>query len=49
MLAGVTLMAGIDNLADRRPPTLVDGTTNTDTSTYDVLGRVFWARVGFAF
>ncbi len=48
-LAGVTLMAGIDNLADQRPPTLVDGTTNTDTSTYDVLGRVFWARVGFAF
>ena len=48
-LAGVTMMAGIDNLADRRPPVLVDGETNTDTSTYDVLGRVFWARVAFSF
>jgi iron complex outermembrane receptor protein len=48
-MAGVTVMAGIDNLADRRPPTLVDGETNTDSSTYDVLGRVFWGRVGFAF
>ncbi len=38
-------MAGIDNLADQRPPLLIDGETNTDTATYDVLGRVFWARV----
>jgi iron complex outermembrane receptor protein len=45
----VTIMAGIDNLADQRPPTLIDGETNTDTSTYDVLGRVFWGRIGFSF
>ncbi len=48
-LSSVTLMAGIDNVADTRPPTLVDGETNTDTSTYDVLGRVLWARVEFGF
>jgi outer membrane receptor protein involved in Fe transport len=40
-----TAMAGIDNIADQHPPTLVDGETNTNTSTYDVLGRVFWGRV----
>jgi outer membrane receptor protein involved in Fe transport len=45
----VTAMAGIDNVADIRPPTLVDGQTNTDTSTYDVLGRVFWGRVVYQF
>jgi iron complex outermembrane receptor protein len=48
-LGGATIMAGIDNMADQRPPTLVDGETNTDISTYDVLGRVFWGRVAFAF
>lgn len=42
-------MAGIDNVADTRPPTLIDGETNTDTSTYDVLGRVFWARMAYQF
>ena len=45
----LTVMAGIDNVAGIRPPTLVDGETNTDTNTYDVLGRVFWARVAFQF
>jgi outer membrane receptor protein involved in Fe transport len=44
---GLTAMAGIDNVTDRRPPTLVDGETNTDTSTYDVLGRMFWGRVAY--
>jgi outer membrane receptor protein involved in Fe transport len=42
-------IAGIDNLTDKHPPTLVDGVTNTDTSTYDVLGRVFWGRVTYDF
>ncbi len=42
-------MAGIDNLTDQRPPTLLDGETNTDTSTYDVVGRLFWARIKFDF
>jgi iron complex outermembrane receptor protein len=41
--------AGIDNIADLRPPTLLDGETNTDTSTYDVVGRLFWGRVSYQF
>jgi outer membrane receptor protein involved in Fe transport len=45
----LTVMAGIDNLADRRPPTLIDGETNTSTATYDVLGRVYWGRIAYAF
>jgi outer membrane receptor protein involved in Fe transport len=45
----LAVMAGIDNVADTRPPTLVDGETNTDTNTYDVLGRVFWARMEYDF
>jgi len=45
----LTAMAGIDNLADTRPPTLVDGETNTNTSTYDVLGRVVWGRMTYDF
>jgi len=48
-IGGFTAMAGIDNIADTRPPTLIDGETNTDTSTYDVLGRLFWARMSYAF
>jgi outer membrane receptor protein involved in Fe transport len=47
--ARVTAMAGIDNIADQRPPLLIDGETNTDTNTYDVLGRVFWARLRMVF
>jgi hypothetical protein len=30
---------GIDNLANQTPPTLIDGVTNTNTNTYDVVGR----------
>jgi outer membrane receptor protein involved in Fe transport len=45
----LTVMAGIDNVGDTRPPTLVDGETNTDTNTYDVLGRVFWGRMALDF
>jgi outer membrane receptor protein involved in Fe transport len=45
----VTIMAGIDNLTDQKPPVLVDGATNTNTSTYDVLGRVFWGHVAVSF
>ncbi len=46
---GLAAMAGIDNVAGTRPPTLIDGETNTNTSTYDVLGRVFWARMSYTF
>jgi outer membrane receptor protein involved in Fe transport len=45
----ITAMAGVDNLADQRPPTLVDGETNTSSSTYDVLGRFVWGRVSVVF
>jgi outer membrane receptor protein involved in Fe transport len=45
----LTAMAGVENLADVRPPTLIDGETNTSTSTYDVVGRVIWARVSYVF
>jgi iron complex outermembrane receptor protein len=41
----VTAMMGVDNLLDRRPPTLIDGETNTSTATYDVVGRLVWARI----
>ncbi len=42
----VSARAGIDNVADVRPPTLIDGETNTDSSTYDVVGRMFWGGIG---
>jgi hypothetical protein len=44
-----TAMAGVDNLANQAPPLLIDGLTNTDTSTYDVVGRMIWGRVSVAF
>ncbi len=45
----ITVMAGINNLTDITPPTLIDGETNTDTNTYDVVGRYFWARMSYDF
>jgi outer membrane receptor protein involved in Fe transport len=48
-LGAFTVMAGIDNLADQRPPVLIDGETNTNTSTYDVVGRFVWARLSYVF
>ncbi len=45
----LTAMIGVDNVADQRPPTLIDGETNTDTSTYDGVGRLVWARVHIEF
>jgi outer membrane receptor protein involved in Fe transport len=40
-----SVLAGIDNITDQAPPTLVDGVTNTDTNSYDVVGIFLWARV----
>ena len=37
--------AGVDNLFDVQPPTFVDGVTNTDVNTYDILGRFVYARL----
>ncbi len=41
-------MLGVDNLLDVRPPTLIDGLTNTSTPTYDVVGRLVFERVSYA-
>src|SRR5262249_30295512 len=41
----VTLSLGVENLADKKPPVLVDGATNTDVATYDVLGRFVFVRL----
>ena len=44
---------GIDNLADKAPPLTYQNnmlsTTNTDTNTYDMLGRYYWARATVKF
>lgn len=39
--SGLTVDCGVSNLTNRRPPTLIDGVTNTNTATYDVVGRSF--------
>jgi hypothetical protein len=46
---GLTAMLGVDNLMDTRPPTLLDGVTNTSSATYDVVGRLVFGRVSVAF
>jgi len=40
---------GVRNLADKRPPLFVDGASNTNLATYDVLGRYIFARFTAAF
>jgi len=40
--APVTIVVGINNLFNQQPPTLIDGVTNTNTNTYDVIGRLFY-------
>ncbi len=41
---------GVDNLFDRRPPLLYqNGQVNTDTFTYDTMGRYYWARATLKF
>lgn len=48
-LGKLVLMAGVDNVADVRPPLLLDGETNTATATYDVVGRFVWGKVSYDF
>ena len=48
-LASVTLRLGVDNLFDQRPPTLMDGQSNTNLSTYDVVGRFFYCNTSVVF
>ncbi len=44
------LTAGVNNVFDRQPPILPDTiSANTDTSTYDVLGRYFFVNASVRF
>ena len=41
---------GVDNVFDRRPPLIYqNGQVNTDTATYDAMGRYYWARATLKF
>ncbi|HET9817866.1 MAG TPA: TonB-dependent receptor [Rhodanobacteraceae bacterium] len=41
---------GVDNISDRRPPLYYqNGQVNTDTATYDTMGRYYWARATLRF
>lgn len=40
---------GIDNLLDRKPPLVIDGNTNTNPLTYDVVGRYLYLKGTIAF
>jgi outer membrane receptor protein involved in Fe transport len=42
--APLTVAVGVDNLFNRQPPTLIDGVTNTNTNTFDVIGRSFYVH-----
>jgi hypothetical protein len=45
-----TISAGVQNVADLKPPYLYNaGSANSDPSTYDYLGRYFYARLAQAF
>jgi len=49
-LAGLTVRAGVDNVADKGPPLLPSPVAaNTDPSQYDVLGRRFYMGVTYHF
>ncbi|WP_229459397.1 TonB-dependent receptor [Massilia cavernae] len=46
----MTVAFGVDNLLDKEPPFIQSWTDgNTDTMTYDLLGRRWHARVGYRF
>lgn len=47
---GFTLSGGINNLFDETPPLILDTISgNTDATTYDVIGRYFYANVNMKF
>lgn len=41
---GVTLQAGMNNIANKTPPYFTQTAPFTDSSTYDVVGRAFYVR-----
>ena len=45
----VQVVAGIDNLLDRTPPFVLEGSTNTASNVYDIYGRTFYARLQVRF
>ncbi|MGZ8287737.1 MAG: hypothetical protein ACXW2U_02270 [Telluria sp.] len=46
----MTVAFGVDNLLDKAPPYIQSWTDgNTDTMTYDLLGRRWHVRVGYRF
>jgi outer membrane receptor protein involved in Fe transport len=47
--ANLQVTFGIDNIANKAPPFLPDGATNTNVSVYDVLGRVFYLKSSYKF
>ncbi|MBN8713343.1 MAG: TonB-dependent receptor, partial [Xanthomonadales bacterium] len=42
---------GVDNVSDKAPPLVYQnsGNYNVDTSTYDPIGRYYWARATLKF
>jgi outer membrane receptor protein involved in Fe transport len=48
-LGKATFTFGIDNLLDRKPPLVIDGNTNTNPLTYDVVGRYLYLKGSIAF
>ncbi|MGR5259269.1 TonB-dependent receptor [Vibrio astriarenae] len=47
---GITLSGGINNLFDEEPPLILNTISgNTDTMTYDVVGRYFYANLNMKF
>jgi iron complex outermembrane receptor protein len=44
-----TFTVGIDNVLDRTPPLVIDGNTNTNPLTYDVVGRYIYMKGSIAF
>ena len=47
--ANISATVGIDNVFDKNPPFVFDGATNTNTTIYDVLGRVVYIKTIFRF
>jgi outer membrane receptor protein involved in Fe transport len=50
MLSGLTLRAGVENLANEDPPLVASPVgANTDPSQYDVLGRRYYFNLTYRF
>ena len=45
----IQFVGGIDNLLDRTPPFVIGTSNNTEPAIYDVIGRLFYAKMQFRF